>query len=336
MEAEARYTWVGAGVLVLVAALVASLMWLTSLGGAAGVNRYVIHFERQALDGLEIGGDVSLRGIKVGRVEDYALASNMLNRVRVEIRVDARTPVLTNTVAMVSRNFVTGVAQITLQTDEPAGGPLTAIPDGERFPLIGEGRSNLEAIAGQVTKVGDIAAETLNNLNQLLNADNRAAMGATLRHLRDLSATLNQRLAGLEKTMQQVGGATELVARAAGQVGDAASKLGQIGVQIAGVAQTGGQQLGQTLSQLDATLADARRTMQRVADQTEQLAQQATRSAKRLEDTAVNIDDQLGAAVAELRLSVEAGTRVIERLRDPRAALLGPAKSQLGPGETLP
>ena len=42
------------------------------------------------------------------------------------------------------------------------------------------------------------------------------------------------------------------------------------------------------------------------------------------------------AAVAELRLSVEAATRSLDRLRDPRAALLGPQKSQLGPGEQLP
>ena len=33
MEAEARYTYVGAAVLLLVAALVASLLWLSNAGG---------------------------------------------------------------------------------------------------------------------------------------------------------------------------------------------------------------------------------------------------------------------------------------------------------------
>ena len=56
MEAEARYTAVGAGVLVLLALLVAALLWLGGQGDRAGSRLYTIHFEEQALDGLEIGG----------------------------------------------------------------------------------------------------------------------------------------------------------------------------------------------------------------------------------------------------------------------------------------
>ena len=101
MEAEARYTFVGASVLVLIAALVAGLVWLKNVGGGDNFERFAIHFEQQALDGLEIGADVTLRGIKVGRVEDYALSGTTLNRVRVEVRVDRRAPVRTNTTAVV-------------------------------------------------------------------------------------------------------------------------------------------------------------------------------------------------------------------------------------------
>jgi phospholipid/cholesterol/gamma-HCH transport system substrate-binding protein len=93
MEAEARYTFVGASVLVLMAALVAGIVWLKHVGGGGGFARYAIHFEKQALDGLEIGADVTLRGIKVGRVEDYALSPSAYNRVRVAVRVDKRAPI---------------------------------------------------------------------------------------------------------------------------------------------------------------------------------------------------------------------------------------------------
>jgi hypothetical protein len=44
----------------------------------------------------------------------------------------------------------------------------------------------------------------------------------------------------------------------------------------------------------------------------------------------------LSAAVTELRTGIAAATRVLERLRDPRAALLGPSAAQLGPGEQRP
>ena len=71
MEADAKYTFVGAGVLVLAAALIAAVVWLRNVGAEGEFRRYAIHFEHQAVDGLEIGADVTLRGLRVGRVEDY-------------------------------------------------------------------------------------------------------------------------------------------------------------------------------------------------------------------------------------------------------------------------
>ena len=322
MEVEARYTWVGAAVLALIAALVGAVVWLKNIGGEDDFNRYAIHFEQQALDGLEVGADVSLRGIKVGRVEEYALSGESLNRVRVEVRVDRRAPVRTNTVAVVSRNFVTGIAAITLVNTEPIGGPLVAVPAGERYPVIGEGRSDLEEIAGRVNEVGEIASIALNNINQLLNADNREALIATIRNLRDLSAGLNERLGALDDTLRQIG--------------TAAGQLGRSSDRIATLTKDGFQRLDRTLTQTEATLADAQRAFNQVATASEAVQLQTLTTAKRLEDSASNIDDHLNAAMSELRQSIETATRALDGLREPRAALLGPEKAQLGPGEQLP
>ena len=343
MEAEARYTRVGVAVLLLIAALVVGVLWLKNIGGKGEFKRYEIHFETQALDGLEVGGDVTLRGIKVGRVEDYALDAGAFNRVRVEVRVDARAPVRTNTVAVVTRNFVTGIAAITLVNREPQGEPLVEVVSGDRFPLIGEGRSDLDEIAGRVTKVGEMAALALNNLNQFLNAENREAVVATVRSLRDLAAGLNGRMAALDRTLRQVGAASAQVGTAAAGVdgaaanfSTAAAQLGQAGERIAVVAERGGARLDQTLAETERVLTEARRALGEVATASNAVQQQVVDTARQLQDSASNIDDQLGAALAELRLSIETATRVVDRLRDPRAALLGPAPSQLGPGEKLP
>jgi phospholipid/cholesterol/gamma-HCH transport system substrate-binding protein len=329
MEAEARYTFVGASVLVLIAALVAGVVWLKHIGGGGDFDRYTIHFEQQALDGLEIGADVTLRGIKVGRVEDYALSGATLNRVRVEVRVDRRAPVRTNTVAVVTRNFVTGIAAIALVNRDPPGAPLSEVPEGERYPVIGEGRSDIDEITGRVSKVGEMASVALTNINQLLDADNREAMMETVRNLRDLSAGLKDRLGTLDGTLARVG-------VAAAQVGKGAAELGQSGGRIAAVAERSTERLDATLAEAERTLAEARRALQQVSEATGAVQQQAVATARRLEATAGNVDDQFGAAVAELRLSVETATRMLDRLREPRAALLGPSKSQLGPGEKLP
>jgi len=329
MEAEARYTYVGAGVLLLIASLVAGVVWLKDVGGRGDFNRYLIHFEQQALDGLEVGATVTLRGIKVGRVEDYALDATRLNRVRVEVRLDRRAPIRTNTLAVVTRNIVTGIAGIALVNPEPAGAPLTEVPPEERYPVIREGRSDLDEIAGRVSEVGDMASITLSNINQLLSEENRDAVMATVRSLRELSAGLNQRLVTVDRTLQQVGAA-------ATAVGAGAARLGQAGERVATVVEHSSEGLDRALAETEKTLAAARGAIDEVARASGTLQAQAVTTARRLEASAVSVDDQLGAALAEMRLSIEAATRVLDQLREPRSALLGPAKAQLGPGEQTP
>jgi phospholipid/cholesterol/gamma-HCH transport system substrate-binding protein len=328
MEAEARYTWVGAAMLLLLAALVGALVWLKNVGGRNDYNRYTIHFEHQSLDGLQIGADVDLRGIKVGRVEDYALVDKGQNRVSVDIRVGRRAPVRTDTVAVVTRNLLTGIASISLVNADKPGAPLTEVPEDERYPVIAEGRSNYEELAGRVNQVGEIASTALSNLNQLLQSENRDALMATVRSLRQLAQGLNARLPAAEAALTQTGQAATAVAAAA-------TRLGEAGGRIAEVAERGEQRLAGTLGEADRTLAEARQAVAQLNRSTERLEQQLTSTARRLETTAAGADDKLEATATELRLSIDAAARVLERLRDPRAALLGPANRQLGPGESL-
>jgi phospholipid/cholesterol/gamma-HCH transport system substrate-binding protein len=312
MEAEAKYTYVGIALIVLVAALIAAVVWLNRAGGRGDFNYYTIYFERQPLDGLQIGADVDMRGIKIGRVEDYDLLAEKINRVRVTIRTDRRAPVRTNTVAIVVRNFVTGIARITLITPEPAGPPLTAVAEGQSYPVIAEGESSFDAIAGKVGRIGDIAAETLENLNLLLTADNRAAVTSSLANIRELTAGLNQRMKDLDRT---------LVA-----MNSAATEVGRAGTRFAQLAETTGSQLPPAIKQADQTLKD-------VSAAAISLEKQTFALARTLSDVASSTDEQFIVAVIELRATVEAMTRLLDQLRDPRAALLGPGKTQRGPGE---
>ncbi len=340
MEAEARYTYVGLGVLALLAALITAVLWLRQVGGRNDFNRYAIHFEQQALDGLEVGAEVTLRGIRVGRVEDYALTGDTLNKVRVQVRIDRRAPIRTNTAAVITRNFVTGIAAITLVNREPAGATLTEVPEGETLPVIAEGRSDLDEIAGRVHQVGDLAATALSNINQLFTPDSRETLLSAMRSVRDLSQGLDARLTALDKqvgqTLTRVGQAADAVGGAARAMGGAARQLADAGQHAAGVAERGEARIDRTLGEAEQTLAEARRAIERVALATQELQRQAAGTAQRLESTAASVDDQMQAALGELRLSVESANRVLDGLRDPRAALLGPGPRQLGPGEKLP
>ena len=99
MEPEARYTLIGAVVLALAAAAIAGFLWLSSSGRGSDYRFYTVFFEHQSLDGLQVGGSVNMRGINVGRVEDYEIGDDTINRVRVTLRVARETPVRENTVS---------------------------------------------------------------------------------------------------------------------------------------------------------------------------------------------------------------------------------------------
>lgn len=312
MEAEAKYTYVGIALIALVAALIAAVVWLNRAGARGDFNYYTIFFERQPLDGLQIGADVDMRGIKIGRVEDYDLLAEKINRVRVTIRTDYRAPVRTNTVAIVTRNFVTGIARIGLITPEPAGPPLTAVRNDQQYPVIAEGESNFDAIAGKVGRIGDIAAETLENINLLLTADNRAAITSSLANVQQLTAGLNQRMNDLDKTLAALNAA--------------ATEVGRAGTKFSQVAETTGSQIAPAIKQADQTLKD-------VSTAAFALQQQTSALAERFTEATSATDEQLTAAANELRTTADAMTRLLDQLRDPRAALLGPGKTQRGPGE---
>jgi phospholipid/cholesterol/gamma-HCH transport system substrate-binding protein len=311
MEADAKYTYVGLAVIALLAALVAGIIWLKHSGARGDYNFYTIYFERQQLDGLQIGADVSMRGIKVGRVEDYALTDN-INRVRVLIRIDRRTPVSTNTVAIVNRRFVTGIAKIDLETGDPPGPPLIALLPNEPYPVIPEGTSNLDAIANRLNKVGETAAETLERLNEVLKPENRAAIDQTLANLRDLTAGLNQRLGELDVSLKAVAAAANGVNRASNSVTALADNADR---------------------DLRPALQQAERTMKDISAATVALEKQAASLSQSVGSTVSSSGDQIGAAVVELKATSATLNRVLDRLQDPRAALLGPASAQRGPGE---
>ncbi|HTN48185.1 MAG TPA: MlaD family protein [Burkholderiaceae bacterium] len=312
MEAEAKYTYVGLAVVGLLTALVVGIIWLKHSGRISDFNFYTVYFENQNLDGLQIGADVSMRGIKVGRVEDYALTPDNINRVRVLLRIDRRTPVSTNTVAVVNRRFVTGIAKIDLETGAPPGPPLLEVLPNENFPVIPEGTSNLDEIANRLNKVGETAAETLERLNDVLKPENRAALEKTLANLRDLTGGLNQRMAELDRTLKSIQGAADNLGHASSSVGVFADNAGR---------------------DLRPVLQQAERTLKDISATTAALEKQANFLAQSVGTTVNSSGDQLTAAVAELQATGATLSRLLDRLQDPRAALLGPSNTQRGPGE---
>lgn len=335
MEPEARYTLVGAMLLSLIVAAAMASVWLSRSGVASEFRYYTIHFERQSLEGLQVGGDVNMQGIKVGRVEEFSIERGNINRVNVRIRVARRTPVSTNTLAVISRNLVTGIARVNLETPGTPGPELEEILEGEQYPVIAEGTSDFEQITRTANNLVITAEASLKKLDSLLDDDNRKAFSEVLTGVRDLAVGLNKRLDTVDRTAQALG----VTAKA---LTETARSFRTSSETIAGVVERVGAQVGPLAQQADATMQDTRTTMREVQGAVRDLAS-ATRTlerdigamARRTGDAADVGILEARATAQQLRVGVELLTRALDRLQDPRAALLGPGERQLGPGERI-
>jgi phospholipid/cholesterol/gamma-HCH transport system substrate-binding protein len=330
MEPDTRYTVIGAVVLALVGAAIFGFLWLSSSGRDSDFRFYTIYFERQSLEGLQVGASVNMRGVTVGRVEQYSIQPDNINRVKVLIRVARETPVRENTKASVSRNVITGIARIKLETPGVPGPELVKLARGERYPVIPEGTSGMEQITDSATRLAESADTALQKVNQLMGPENQQAFAALLVNLRDLSDGLNKRLAlldksaaGLDQGMATVRQSADLIARSAKRLADSAEPLAKEAGTTLQDAQTALRELTQ-----------ATRTLERDLSRGLQAIEKDGSALMRRGDAALDVGTlELRATAQELRSSAERIARALDRLQDPKAALLGPGEQQLGPGE---
>ena len=314
MEPEARYTLVGAVLLSLLVAIALALVWLARSGGQSSFRYYTVHFEHQSLAGVQVGGDVDMRGVKVGRVESVAISRDDINRVNVLLRVDRDSPVSDNTVAVVDRSLLTGLGRIELVTPGAPGPKLTAIAPGEPYPVIPEG-PNAGDLRGAIENLALSGTKALDSLNQVLDAKNREALAATLANLRQLSGALAQRLGKLDAV------ADALMRNS--------NDLGRSSLAIAAA-------VDRFTASAKPVASDAQIALQNFSAAVLALQREAAALSAKLEGAADSSTREIQATAQDLRATADILARAADELRNPRALILGPSPGELGPGEKLP
>jgi phospholipid/cholesterol/gamma-HCH transport system substrate-binding protein len=257
MEPEARFTIIGAVLLALLLAAAAATVWLTRSGPRSEYRYYTVYFDRQSLHGLQLGGDVEMRGVQVGRVERFAITRDNIQRVQVTIRVDGRTPVSTNTVAVVSRKILTSVARIELVTTGDPGPELVTVPPGERYPVIAEGQSDFEQITDSLSRLAATGTSVLKSVDELLNAENREVMTQTLASIRDMAEAIKKTAEAAEKA----GASTD---RAAVQATATLRELARASTALERAADVGVNELRATAQEVRSSAEIVARTADRL------------------------------------------------------------------------
>ncbi len=216
METRANHLWVGLITLLLLAALAAFIIWIARLGQGQQ-NEYDI-FYKQTVSGLANGSQVSFAGVPVGQVSEIALSDDDPEFVRVRVKVKEDVPILVGTTATIQASF-TGVSTILLDGARKDAPPITcettACPEGA--PVIPPKDGGINALLNSAPLLLERLATLTENLNLLLNDENREELAGILRNSNRLTEELAQAAPRLEGTFTEL----EVALKEAGEALDA-------------------------------------------------------------------------------------------------------------------
>lgn len=315
METEGRYTLVGILVLAVIALMAMAMVWLTGAADRIAYQTYTIYFKQQSLDGLAVGSAVKMRGIKVGVVDSYRFAESGDEAVSVTARIDEGVPVHQGAEAYIKRNLVTGIATVEINNGNGDSPLLIDAPQGERYPVIAEGRSDIDKVATAFSRLGVNGAQVLEKMNTLLSDKNQQAFSQTLANLNELSSHLVANKQGLDSAVQGIRDAADEFRFAGASISQAATRAEGSIVSV-------GQNANAALKEASVAMVNLQQDASLISGQIQQLTETGTLEL-------INIS-------RDVRTSADVLTTAGQRLSDPRVILFGPDKQQLGPGEKMP
>jgi phospholipid/cholesterol/gamma-HCH transport system substrate-binding protein len=209
METRANYVLIGAFVLIGAAALMLFTLWIAGTPLNRDYSTYDVVFEGP-VNGLIEGGEVRFIGIKVGEVTRLSLDRNDPNRVIARIRIDAETPVRTDSVAELNFLGITGVTFIQIRAGSPDQ-PLLVPEDFQPPPVIKTERTALDELFQGGQDLLTVTGETINRINDALSEENIAHVTVILANLE----TASEKIAGKDGLIDTAQSALESIDRAA-------------------------------------------------------------------------------------------------------------------------
>ena len=205
MNSDTKYAIVGLLTLFLFVGALGFGAYLVGVGRkSAEPSRYSIFFGAFSLAGLQIDSPVTLRGIRVGRVEDLRFVEENIEEVHVTVALDPDTPVKTDTEAEVERNVVTGLAQISLTGSTQEAPLLRVVPSNQRYPVIKEGKNTLKELASNLPKLLAKFELIADEVSQLLGESNQDKFSKILTNLDRSSGQTSELLTRVSKVAQQL------------------------------------------------------------------------------------------------------------------------------------
>lgn len=189
MEEKVNFVVVGVFVLALSAALIGGVLWLSSSKSYRASYDIYQTYMHDSVAGLNLDAPVRYRGVEVGRVQKITLAPGNVEQVQLTLAIERGIPVKVDTVAILQVQGLTGIAYVELTGGGRNSPPLQA-QENDSYPVIKSGPSLMTRLDSAVTILLTNLNRTSENLNAVLDENNRRAVKNTLADLAVLSRTL--------------------------------------------------------------------------------------------------------------------------------------------------
>lgn len=297
METKANYVLIGAFVLLAAGALALFTLWIAGNPFSRSYKDYDVIFNGP-VNGLSEGGEVRFNGIKVGEVTTLRLDRMDPNRVIAHVRVEAQTPVRTDSVAQLNFMGITGVTFIQILAGDP-NAPLLTATNGET-PQIPTSRTLVDELFQGGQDLLGVSGDTIKKVNELLSEEN-------LQHLTSTLSNLDRAIAKIAEDDGIIDEATSALANintAAEALGTAASSVDVAATSFSKDFNKLTTEVSGVVEKLDPTLDEARLAMANVNETVEQvntsLTPAATRALRQVGNTAADLQAMMARLKALL------------------------------------
>jgi len=308
METRAHHLAVGLFVLVLIAALMGFVIWISKFTGTESYAYYIIRFGED-VTGLSLDGPVRYRGVTVGRVTDIRIDPDNPTVVRVTIQVSPDTPVLTDSVASLEAQGITGVLYVLLKGGTKDGARLP-VTDHQPYPEIQSAPGKFEALLAGAPALLDHATKLVDRATLLFNDDNQKAIGEILGNLKQITDAFVENRGNVEQLIQNANAA--------------ASEITAMSTDMRGLVQNVNKEVGSISGDTQRTLQDLQHLAKSFSAAADQIDAMVAENRRPLNDFAQSGLYELTQMASEMRTLIATLTRISTQFeRDPARFLFG-------------
>lgn len=200
METKVNYVVVGLFALLLSAAMIAGVLWLSAGKKYSMVVDTYIAYMNESVSGLNLNAPVKYRGVEVGQVRLIKLDKVNPEQVLLELSIERGIPIKQDTIATLRSQGLTGIAFIELSGGSTAS-PLLEPNRLPPYPVIRTGPSLMGRLDNALSSLLNNLNKTTENLNALLDEENRMVLKHTLADVSVLTRTLASHKADIDKSV---------------------------------------------------------------------------------------------------------------------------------------